>query len=99
MTLPDTNALQAWLGREVSWQGLRYQVIEILDDGPALVLESTHAGHHIQTDAHGRPRREARDTILIRVLDHDRREPHQDFVALVAANSGATGQNADRGSG
>ena len=99
MTLPDGSHLQTWLGREVAWRGQRYRVVEVLDDGPALVLESASAAHHIQPDAHGRPHREARDTLLIPLWDPERQERHADFTELDAANPAATGQNAGRGSG
>ncbi len=87
MNLLDGAALQTWLGRTVRWRGQIYQVVEILDDGPALVLESPPAQHHIQTDAHGRPRREARDTVLIPVLSSDGGALHEDFAALKAGNT------------
>ncbi len=90
--------MRAWLGREVSWRGQRYRVVEILDDGPELVLESA-AAHHIQPDVHGRPRREARDILMIPVWDAERQERHADFVELDAANPVLAGQNSGRGSG
>ena len=86
MNLPDAAALHAWLGRSVVWRGQPYQVIEILDDGPALVLEGVQDGHHIQADAHGRARREARASVFIAVRDQDGRCLHPDFVELEAAN-------------
>ena len=99
MTLPDAGLLRAWLGREITWRGQRYRVVEILDDGPALVLESASSAHHIQPDAHGRPHREARDTLLIPVWDAETQKRHADFIELDAANPVATGQNFGRSSG
>ena len=99
MTHPDAGFLRAWLGREVNWRGQRYRVVELLEDGPALVLESAGATHHIQPDAHGRPRREARDTLAIPAWDAVRQEPHADFLELAATWRAATGQNSGRSSG
>lgn len=80
------DELRMLIGRGVQWHGVRCEVVEVLDDGPALVLRSEDAARHIQGDRHGEAVRRAPDTFEVPVLD-DAGNAHPDFVQLTAGLS------------
>jgi hypothetical protein len=83
--LPDAESLRRLLGKTVLHQGQRYKVIEVLDTGLSLVLESLDQTR-IQSDLHGRAMRHSPSHMTIRALDETEREPSQDLLALRVIN-------------
>jgi hypothetical protein len=70
------------LGLRVRYRGAVYSVLEVIEDGPAIVIEPEIAVSSIQTDAYGNARRHTRSLLTIPVLSADRREIHPEFLAI-----------------
>lgn len=83
MSERDTSIERLWelIGTHVDHEGVRCQVVEVLEDGPALILAS--AGHDtIQNDQFGNPTRRVPETYTVPVLAADGSGPHPAFLAL-----------------
>jgi hypothetical protein len=81
-TLPITvNELRAMIGMEVVYHGQHARVIEVIEDGPGLVLQSTGSGI-IQSNMHGHPTRRSPETMTVRVLSENGTALHKDFLDL-----------------
>lgn len=76
------DQLRGMLGLRVRYRGTIYSVLEVIEDGPALVMEPEVAVSSIQTDAYGNARRQARALLTVPVLSADRREIHPEFLAI-----------------
>jgi len=74
--------LRSLIGLRMHHQGELCQVIEVLENGPAIVLQSLGPRPGIQPNQHGDPTRLAPITYTIPVLNHDRSELHPDYLAL-----------------
>lgn len=75
------NQLRGMIGVPVEHEGIPCRVVEVLEDGPSLVLEAL-ARKEMQPDQHGDPRRHVPETYVVPVLDHDRDTLHPEFLAL-----------------
>jgi hypothetical protein len=51
----NLRALRKLIGKTLRYYGIPYIVVEILEEGPALVLEPQQGGESIQPDSYGRP--------------------------------------------
>jgi len=80
----DPGCLRALLGLELDWEGHRWQVIEVLPDGPTVVLQATDGAREIQPNQHGEAARRVpcRREVPARGADGG---PHPDLLALLAA--------------
>lgn len=74
--------LRGMIGLHVIHQGTLCQIIEILEDGPSLVLQSVEHIDIIQTNQHGEAHRRVRQTFTIPVLSKDKTEIHPQYLAL-----------------
>jgi hypothetical protein len=81
------SALAALIGREFHYQGRHCEVIEVLSEGPALVLACGGGG--IQADQFGEPRRRAPNTFTIPVLSEVEADLHPVVRAIADAAEGA----------
>ncbi len=63
----NIDSLRTMIGRKVSWLGGSGVVVELLEDGPSLVIRMD--GLAIQADSLGYPRRKANETVLIQVYN------------------------------
>lgn len=77
----DLIRLRRLIGARVVHQGAECVVIEVLEDGPSLVLQD-RVSRSIQDDQFGEPSREVPETYTVPVLAADRRAFHPDFAAL-----------------
>ena len=77
----SVNQLRGMIGVDVNHRGIPCRVIEVLDDGPTLVLQDLNR-QTMQTNQYGDPRRRVPATYTVPVLDTDRRSIHPDFLAL-----------------
>lgn len=59
------DTLHAFLGREVVFDGVHCQVIDVLSDGPSLVLSRLGTAGIIQTDQYGDARRRVPETYTV----------------------------------
>jgi hypothetical protein len=63
--------LRELIGLKVRHQGSEWEIIEILEDGPALVLRDCEMHTVIQADQHGEAHRRVPSTITIPLFDQD----------------------------
>jgi len=68
--LDNPDSLDALIGRRAEYAGEPFSVIEILPDGPQLVLQHRHH-KAIQQDMQGRAYRRVPETICLELLDED----------------------------
>lgn len=75
--------LRKLIGKEVVYQGACFQIIEILEHEPALVLQATGPREGIQDNQFGDPHRRVAEVYTIPLFDLQREgETHPDFLAL-----------------
>ncbi len=74
--------LRGMIGLEVRHQGKCCIVIEVLEDGPSLVLQSCEDPSTIQANQFGDANRRVPQTKTIPVLTPDQTELHALFLAL-----------------
>ncbi len=74
--------LRGMIGLHVIHNGIPCQIIEVLDDGPSIVLQSRDTGSSIQSNQHGEASRRVRETYTIPVLSKDKTEIHPQYLAL-----------------
>jgi len=65
MTNPQTICLRNLIGRQVLYHGVRYEIIEVLEEGPSLVLEDCEDHKTIQADQHGEAHRRVPQTVTL----------------------------------
>ncbi len=73
--------LRALIGQRVLHEGCLCQVIEVLEEGPCLVLQDL-GGPDIQPDQYGEAHRLAPRTYTVPVWDEAQGELHAKFLAL-----------------
>jgi hypothetical protein len=76
------DQLRSMIGLRLRHQGVLCQVIEVLEDGPSLVLQSIKEAPTIQANQHGEATRRTPVTYTVPVLNHDKTELHAQFLAL-----------------
>lgn len=74
--------LRGQLGIEVIHQGMRCQLLEVLDDGPTLVLQDCEAHTTIQDNQYGGPWRRVPSIYTIPLTTQDGGMFHPSFIAL-----------------
>lgn len=72
--------LRGMIGIKLYYNNKPCQVIEILEDGPSLVLQ--HDESNIQKDQHGNAHRRVPETHCIPVLNGDKKELSEIFLSL-----------------
>jgi hypothetical protein len=74
--------LRGMIGLRVRYQDAHWQVIEVLEDGPALVLEDVDESRVPQADQYGEAFRWVPHRVTVAVLDPGHRELHPDFLSI-----------------
>jgi hypothetical protein len=74
------DQLRGMIGLRLLHQGMACVVVEVLEDGPSLVLEAEETP--IQGDMHGRAHRRVPETRVVPVLTADQSELHSEFLSL-----------------
>lgn len=82
MPTPSLERLRACIGRELDFEGHHCRVIEVLEDGPALVLSCETAAAVIQPNQHGDATRRVPRTRTVPVMNAEGTALNPDFVAL-----------------
>jgi len=77
--MPDYSELQSLIGRTAVYEGRVFTVMELLREGPSLVLVEQAADRVIQSDQFGKARRRVPKTWTIPALSRD----GSDFSPLV----------------
>ncbi|MEE4380199.1 MAG: hypothetical protein V2J55_22155 [Candidatus Competibacteraceae bacterium] len=65
----DPHSLRILLGQNLTYQGQPYRVIDILEEGPALVLQEYSGRKTIQANQHGEASRWAPQTVTVAILN------------------------------
>lgn len=76
------DQLRGMIGLRVRHEGGVYQIIEVLEDGPSLVLENRQQATSQQADQYGDPGRWVPTTCTVPVLVGARDALHPSFLAL-----------------
>lgn len=82
--IADFSALHALIGKKVSWRDGVGVVVEILEDGPVLVVQAEDL--LIQEDSYGNPRRRSRENRLIQVFNPEGTDYTRDFLEIASWN-------------
>lgn len=78
----DLLRLRACIGQELDFEGHHCRIIEILEDGPALVLACESAAAVIQPNQYGDANRRVTRTRTVPVLSADHCQFHPEFLRL-----------------
>ncbi len=78
----NLNQLQSLIGHHVDFEGQTCRVIEILEDGPSLILQAADEVTTIQPDQHGEAHRRVPSTVTVPIIDRCRTNFHPDFISL-----------------
>ncbi|MDH5730198.1 MAG: hypothetical protein OEZ58_14475 [Gammaproteobacteria bacterium] len=73
---------RSMIGVEVRFQETHCTVIEVLEDGPSVVLLDRSRGNDIQADQHGEAHRRVPKTYVIKILNPSKDEFSLSFLAL-----------------
>lgn len=65
------NDLKLLLGKQLDYKGSICEVIDVLEDDPALVLQSLASQDKIQPDQYGEAHRRAPETFTVSVFDQN----------------------------
>ena len=76
------SQLRGMIGLRVRHEGAEWQVIEVLEDGPSLVLEDLRPTRMPQADQYGETSLWVPQWVTVPVLAEGRRELHPDFLGL-----------------
>ena len=77
-----TEQLRDMIGLRVRYHNVDCQIVEVLEDGPALILEDLEHHISIQPDQHGEAHRKVPKTYTIKILTHDKLEYSPSFLTL-----------------
>ena len=80
-TIISITELRKLIGSEVTYNNETHQIIEVLENGPTLVLQQ-HQNSSIQINQFGNANRRTPDTVCIEVLSNDKNEFSSLFVSL-----------------
>ena len=79
----STEQIRGMIGLQVKYHDTFCRVVEILDDGPAIILEDMESQRNsIQADQHGEAHRRVPQTYTITVLSPDKMEFSAIFLSL-----------------
>ncbi len=67
MTHRQAQSLRQLIGRQARYHGVKYEIIEVLEDEPMLVLEDCEDHKTIQADQHGEAHRRVPQTLTLHV--------------------------------
>ncbi|MFA7619154.1 MAG: hypothetical protein WC012_08900 [Thiohalomonadaceae bacterium] len=82
----DIEQLRGLIGTAVSYHGMMCCIIEVLEEGPALVLLDRAHGS-VQSDRFGDPWREVPNTYVVPVWQRAEQDFHEEFLALEVLDS------------
>lgn len=83
----DIEDLRPLIGQRIRGGKCVYTIVEVLDEGPSVILESESRFKIIQENQHGIPSRRSRHTITMPVLSPDGRDWNpalKDLLSIIA---------------
>ena len=79
----NLEQLRTCIGKELEFEGQHCRIIELLEDGPALVLACATSTAVIQPNQYGDATRRVDQTRTVKVLSADGETYHTDFLKLI----------------
>jgi hypothetical protein len=79
---PTLETLRSLLGRRVRHEDSVWVVVDVLADGPSLVLRDCEDHVALQRDQFGEPTRLVPRTVLLRVWEAETQQPTPEFLGL-----------------
>lgn len=76
------DQLRELIGVRVEYNGLQCEIVEILEDGPALILQHDDSTAVIQADQHGEAHRKVPPTLTIQIFAADGKGLSAPFLSL-----------------
>lgn len=76
------SRLRGMIGTRVTFHNRTYTVVEIIDDIPAIIMQTDKPNSSIQADVHGRARKHTKEVITVSVLNSDKTGLHKDFLEI-----------------
>jgi hypothetical protein len=74
--------LRGMIGLRVQYEARAWAVVEVLEDGPSLILETLESSRTLQADQYGETYRAVPERVSVPVLSSDRSGLHPDFLAI-----------------
>ena len=74
------NQLRGMIGIKLNYNNKACQVVEVLEDGPSLVLQ--YFENNIQNNLHGNAHRLVPETFCVPILSRDKTELSEVFLSL-----------------
>lgn len=84
------DKLRQMIGLKVRFHGMACHIVEIVDDGPTLILEDLEQHFMIQTDQHGEAHRQVINSYTIPILTPDHNEFSSAFLSLEPIDLGGS---------
>lgn len=78
----DSEQIRDMIGLQVKYHDVYCRVVEVLEDGPSIILEDMERHISIQADQHGEAHRRVPKTYTISLLSPDKLEFSAAFLAL-----------------
>lgn len=82
--------LRNLLGTCVTYHGDNWRVVEVLEDGPSLVLVNQCNHHVVQADQYGDGQRRVVEHLTVQILTDDGEAFHPDYLALNLMDKGSS---------
>jgi hypothetical protein len=79
---PTLQALRSLVGQRVRHQNSTWCVIDVLADGPSVVLRDCENHLALQRDQFGEPHRMVPRTLVVAVWDDETQQPTSEFLSL-----------------
>jgi hypothetical protein len=78
----DIRTMRGFIGKQVEYAHSSCEIIEVLEDIPALVLQSLEPHNHIQINGMGQAHRRTPKTYTIPIYDVEQNELAPEFKSL-----------------
>jgi len=78
----STDQMRDMIGLQVKYHEVYCRVVEVLEDGPSIILEDMEHHISIQADQHGEAHRRVPKTYTITILSPDKLEFSTEFLTL-----------------
>jgi hypothetical protein len=82
MIILNTDGIKSMIGLCFSYHNAHCRVIEVIEDGPSIILEDLDQYTRIQANQHGEASRKVPKTYTISVLSKDQSEFTPSFLEL-----------------
>lgn len=74
--------LHSQIGAQATYRNSVYNILEIIDDIPAIIIQKDSPSSSIQSDMYGRARKHTKDVVTISILNSDKTDIGSEFHNL-----------------